>query len=557
MKKRIWATLLICALAVLAACGSSTGSSSGNEKDEGKEDAGTLSVEYKESDEYFEYAEDAVTVTMSGDSATVSGEGVTVCDKEITITASGTYVLRGDYTGTVIVEADKKDKVFVFLDGVEIKAVSGPAFYEKSADKVVFLLPEDSENHLEDAKEYKMNEEKMPTAAVFCKDSLTVTGNGKLTVKGNHKDAITSKGKIKIMSGEIVIDAADDGIVAKKLVAIKGGNIYIGSQGDAIKTTSDKSDKGNVIFDGGKTVLDAGKDGIQAEGTIVFCSAEVGITCEKKAVKAIGSVYAEDGTVNVLRCKEGFEAGGITVNGGTINILSTDDGFNATAKNEAEGAENADSFICINGGSISINAGGDGFDSNGSIVINGGHIIISSSEKGDNNATDFQKEFLVNGGIIAAAGTSQMYQTISEGSKCLCINFISDAMIDADTKVVLSDNSGEILSFNVMKKADAVLIAGDKLDEGTDYVLTVGGKTYNVKAEEGSEYSENFDRHGFGGRDFGGANPFDKDKKDFDEDDGDKKFDRPEDVSHGEFPGRDGDMPPEKPDLPSNEKIDN
>lgn len=59
----------------------------------------------------------AVTITMTPDGTTADGGGVSVDGSTVTITDTGTYVLRGALTGQVIVAAPAGAVVALVLDG--------------------------------------------------------------------------------------------------------------------------------------------------------------------------------------------------------------------------------------------------------------------------------------------------------------------------------------------------------------------------------------------------------------------------------------------------------
>lgn len=60
----------------------------------------------------------SVTVACSGTDAAVSGSGVTVENGVITITAAGTYVFTGSFSGQIVVNVADTEKVQLVLDGV-------------------------------------------------------------------------------------------------------------------------------------------------------------------------------------------------------------------------------------------------------------------------------------------------------------------------------------------------------------------------------------------------------------------------------------------------------
>ena len=71
-----------------------------------------------------------------------------------------------------------------------------------------------------------------PNAAIFSKTDLTINGSGSLTVKANYNDGITSKDDLKIVSGDITVDAANDAIKGKDCLGIKEATVTVTAGGD-------------------------------------------------------------------------------------------------------------------------------------------------------------------------------------------------------------------------------------------------------------------------------------------------------------------------------------
>ena len=84
---------------------------------------------------------------------------------------------------------------------------------------------------------------------------------------------------MKITGGNIEINAVDDGIVGKDLLAVKEGTITITAAGDALKASNDKdADKGNMVMENGSFNLKAEKDGIEAENAVLIGDGSFNIT---------------------------------------------------------------------------------------------------------------------------------------------------------------------------------------------------------------------------------------------------------------------------------------
>jgi hypothetical protein len=138
------------------------------------------------------------------------------------------------------------------------------------------------------------------------------------------------------------------------------------------------------------------------------------------------TLTVNDGTLNISQSYEGLESAAIVINGGDIQITASDDGVNVAGGNDSsstEGRLGQDAFsdsgqylLTINGGNLVVDAGGDGLDSNGSIVMSGGQVIVNGPTNDGNGPLDYNGTFTISGGFIVAVGSSGMAQTTSDSS---------------------------------------------------------------------------------------------------------------------------------------------
>ena len=102
----------------------------------------------------------------------------------------------------------------------------------------------------------------------------------------------------------------------------------------------------------------------------------------------------------------------LTIDGGDISISSGNDGINANADGE--------SVITINDGHLWIGVAGetgegDGIDSNGSVVINGGHVEAYACADSMDSGIDADLGIRINGGTVIATGN--MLDRIEDGGQ--------------------------------------------------------------------------------------------------------------------------------------------
>ena len=461
-------------------------------------------IELKDSDHYFDYTKETYSlITLNGDGAVFDSSYVSEKDGVITISGQGVYVLTGSYSGSIVVDAGDNDKVYLVLENVDITATDGPAIYEKNADKVIVLLPGGTDNSLADSSVFSDTSEDAPNGALWSNDSLTINGAGSLTVKAGFEDGIVSKDKLKIMSGNITVEAYDEGIRGNDLVYTSDAVIKIKSGDKGIKSDT------YICVEGGILTVNAEDDAFNCDADIYIADSDIIITSGDDAIHADGNLTIESGVINIAKSHEGLEGNVITINDGNISIIAEDDGLNATRSSfgSSNMTDKEDPFsvdesanIFINGGSIYVDSKGDGIDSNGNITVTGGYIYVSGAENSGNNATDYQGTFLVNGGTVIATGMSGMYQSVSEDSACFVIDCTGVSINAGDTVEVYGPDNDLLESVTVPKKADSFMLSSDYLIEGEEYTLIIGNASYTYAAGTGSSVMTGM---GFGGPDGG------------------------------------------------------
>jgi len=383
----------------------------------------------------------ATVITLKGDSATVSGNGAYFSDDTVYIAYAGKYLLSGTLDGSINIDADGDDKIWLLFDNVEINSNTDSPIYIKQADKVFITLKENSENTLNLGNS---DEETEIDGAVFSRDDLTINGSGKLTVTSSTLHGIVCNDSLVFAGGDINLTAGKDAVHAHDAIKICNTNITV-SAGD----------------DG----LHAGND----DETSVF--------------------YLESGNINITDCYEGIEANDITIAGGTVNITPSDDGLNACGNG-------ANSLITISGGSLTvINENGrdaDGLDSNGSINITGGNVFVSVVGSGTNNALDYGSEnngkCTISGGTVIACGSSQMAEGPEQDSKQ---GFIMQTVSgSADSTLSLLDKDGnEILSKEIPCSFTSLIVSTPEISVGDTVTLKIGDSETEITIDNSSSSS--------------------------------------------------------------------
>lgn len=147
----------------------------------------------------------------------------------------------------------------------------------------------------------------------------------------------------------------------------------------------------------------------------------------------------------------------------------------------APGAGSSDCLIQVNGGTLVLDSVGDAIDSNGSVEITGGTVLVNGPSSDGDGAFDYDSEATVSGGTVLMIGSSRMAQSFSSGTQpFLCTANVSGNA--GDTAAIVDANGNVIASITATKQFGMVLASSPKFAEGGEYTLVIGGVLTNADA---------------------------------------------------------------------------
>jgi hypothetical protein len=400
-----------------------------------------VSVNYDSDDYYFDWKNSSYKkISLNG-------------SQDVTITSSGLYEITGTLTdGSIIVDVNKdtdKETVFLVLNGANIQNPKNAPIYIKGAKKAVILLENGTNNSVIGGSSTVVDAEGEPSAAIFSKADLSISGSGTLTVTADYNDGITSKDDLKITDGTLIVKAKADGIVGKDSLSVKNGSITITAGKDGLRSTNETDEgKGNVVLQNGQFSITAANDAIQAANLVQIDDGKFDLnsgggypgksissgndnfggrpgqnnisapksteeTESKKGLKGGQGILINAGQINVSSYEDSIHSNNdIAINGGVLALQSGDDGIHAennliinkgeiTIKNSYESLEGTN--ISINGGKINANSTDDGINVNnkqGLLSITGGEIALNANGDG----TDSNGSINMTGGTVTVDG---------------------------------------------------------------------------------------------------------------------------------------------------------
>ncbi|RBW70133.1 carbohydrate-binding domain-containing protein [Bacillus taeanensis] len=329
---------------------------------------------------------------------------------------------------------------------------------------------------------------------------VTIDAGGDGMKSSNDEDA--SKGFIMLEGGSMNITASSDGMQAETSLYAVGGSYDITSGGGSPDSIANRGNQrgswtnettavsdtdsgkglkaaGELAILGGTFTIDAADDALHSNDTLTIGGGEFTIASGDDGIHADALIETAGGNITITKSYEGIESQQITIAAGTINVTASDDGINVGGGNDGSGMDMMSSgsgTLTINGGNVTVNASGDGLDSNGSIYMTDGTVIVNGPTDNGNGPLDYDGTFEISGGLIIAAGSAGMAQAASEQSTQSSILMTYPQTQEAGTLVYLEDSEGNtVAAFTPAKSYQSVFISSPNLKKDTDYTLYSGG----------------------------------------------------------------------------------
>ena len=311
---------------------------------------------------------------------------------------------------------------FVYITGGSVDIKTSATFVSYSAESMAtYDLSKDDFRYIKSGDTYKKIDD--------------------VATKGARYAMIQSAKGIKCGEIKYEIDGTEYAVTENTnyFIVIDGASVKINSSDDAIHTNS-----GNVLIKSGTLDLNTLDDGIHAD----------------ELVKIDG------GEITVNGSYEGIEGAYVEIGGGTIYITASDDGINAASDDES-----VNEHIIISGGTITVDASGDGLDSNGTIYVSGGTLIVYGPATGADTGLDADGGILIDGGNVFVASSKEMLEIPASNSKSNVLVYGVNT-VQAGSEIILTNaDGGEMVRITLKKQAQAIILSTPELATNGTYSL--------------------------------------------------------------------------------------
>ena len=328
------------------------------------------------------------------------------------------------------------------------------------------------------------------------------------------EDTIRSDGDIAVNGGAITVYSGRDGIAAVNALNISGGGINVttgGGYSQTISSTDTNSYKalkgtGSINISGGMFALNSRDDAVHSNGACTVSDGEFGIYTGDDAFHSDTTMTISGGDITVSASYEGVEGLNVEVSGGTVRVTSSDDGMNAAGGADGSGTstptrpgmggsmgDTSKYSLALTGDAfVWVNAGGDGLDSNGSLTISGGTVIVQQSG-GGNSGFDADGTRLINGGIVVVVDGGDMVELPATSSAQCSISYKMSSSVSAGSLLCVTNSSGAVLfAYKSTVSYKHILVSCPDFSTGSSYNIYTGGSitgSANEGLYEGGTYT--------------------------------------------------------------------
>ena len=419
--------------------------------------------------------------TITGTILTFSEAGISMTNEvssgykidgtALTIDEAGTYILTGScQNGSVKVKKGTTGVTLVLKDLTLSSESTAPITCAKSSEVEIVVL---GTNSLSDSE--KNNDDNYPDNADAENAVMKFKDGSNVTLSGSGTLNITANGKNGIKSGASTDDEGEASLTIKELTLNINAPVNDAVNAEALL---------NVLS--GNITIDAADDALHCDYTL-----------------NVGSETTSP-TITINSCYEGLEGAEINVYSGDIVIHATDDCINAANAD----LNNYDFKMNFYGGNITADTTtGDGFDSNGSMTISGGNIVVWTANTADNEPLDADGVITITGGtVLAAGGSAGMGMNLSAEQPYVLFQssnggFGGAQSISKGSTITISGGS-EVYSGEALTNGSYVFFSSADLTEGESYTLKSGDSELGTSTAATGSVSTGMG--GFGGGKFGG-----------------------------------------------------
>ena len=202
------------------------------------------------------------------------------------------YWLTGTGTHQELAVGDAKEPVVIHMKDLQLTGSEVPVLKILGSADVTLVL--EGGNILQAVT--SKTDQVQPVLST--EGSLTICGEGSLTVRGMYQDGIRVKNNFSMSSGTLSVEAGNNGIRSGNEIAVSGGMLNIHADNNGIKAKGkNQKENGMIKISGGELHVAAGDDALEAEALVRISGGSVFLDAEDYLIHCDGEQELTRGCV--------------------------------------------------------------------------------------------------------------------------------------------------------------------------------------------------------------------------------------------------------------------
>ena len=382
----------------------------------------------------------------------------------LTINKSGTYVVSGDCSNGSITIKKGTTGVTLVMDNLTLTSDDTAPIACNKSSEVTIIAADNTTNTLTDS--VKNNDDNYPdngnaeNAVIKCKDgsNVTICGDGTININANGKNGIKSgsttdeEGEASLTIEDVTLDiksTAGDAINAEQLLNVSSGNLTIDADDDGIHCDYTLN-IGATGTDGPSINVTNCYEGLEG-ATLNIYSGDI-------------KIHAEDDCLNAANSDLTDYSFSLNIAGGNLYMdTTTGDGIDSNGT------------LTISGGSTEVwtanTADNQPLDADDTISITGGTVLAAGGSSGMGMQLSAEQPYVIYGSGRGMGGQPGMNGNNQENGQ-------ASISITSGSQVQIVDSDGNVIGTGTAAcNASYLIFSSDGLTEGTSYQLTSGSST--------------------------------------------------------------------------------
>lgn len=245
----------------------------------------SISIDNLDTRTGYNHKEDTI-IEFNEDSVSITGEGASVSNASVVINAGGRYLITGHSSNTAIEVNAKDEFVHLIIGSLSISSsYTAPIKISKVQKCIITLVGNNT------ITEVAVPNQIYSKAAIYSKKDLTINGDGNLTINAINNNGISCDEYLKIITGNITVNAPCTAIKAEKGIIMLDGSLTLNAGLDGLKTTDDND--GIIFIKGGNLNITSDDECLQSAGDICLDGGECNLRAIEELTKCNGYLYGE------------------------------------------------------------------------------------------------------------------------------------------------------------------------------------------------------------------------------------------------------------------------